>query len=382
MRRRSFLAGLGAGAGALWGPRIGWASAPTERRLVVAVLRGGLDGLGAVPVPGDPRHAEARGDAAVEDALPLDGTFALHPGLAPLKARWDAGELLVVHATAGPYRDRSHFDGQNVLENGTAAPYGAASGWLNRALVEVGGVPALAVGRTVPLLLSGPARASSGDPARGPEVDEAVLARAEALYRDDPVFGPALAEGLAMERLLAAHRVVGLRRGAPLPGRQDDAVVLGRTLAAPTGPRVAVVEVSGWDTHTRQEGTLAERLPALATTLEGLREGLGEAWGVTVVAVVTEFGRTVRANGSGGTDHGVGGAALLLGGAVAGGRVVADWPGLGAADLLDGRDLRPTIDLRAVLAGVVRDHLGVGEAGLARVFPGGPAAMDGLVCAG
>lgn len=377
MDRRSFLVGLGA-AGALAGSTVALASADTDRRLVVLILRGALDGLAAIPAHGDPAFAGIRG--TVEGMVDLDGTFGLHPSLAGLRPMWDRQELLVVHAASGPYVDRSHFDGQNVLENGTTTPFGAESGWLNRGITALSddGPPAMAVGRAVPLVLRGPARATSGDPVRPPRVDPALLARIRDLYHDDGLLGAALEEGLATERVLASVREPGAR------GRDDAdaALVLGRVMATPAGPRVAVLELGGFDTHTTQDRTLSSRLGTVAAVIDGLSRGLGAEWSRSVVVAVTEFGRTVHPNGTGGTDHGVGGAAILAGGALAGGRVVADWPGLGAEALLEGRDLRPTTDLRAVFKGVLRDHLGVPERALGReVFPGSEKfpAIEGLI---
>lgn len=433
MDRRTFLGGLGtlaasASTGWAFAPRSAWAAGAGERRLALVILRGGLDGLAAVPVPGDRSWSDLRGDDGDDEVgrvrrpgeqappapapTPLDGPFALHPGLGALMPLWQARELAIVHAVGTAYASRSHFDGQNVLENGTARPFGAPTGWLGRALGAVDGEPwSMAAGRVVPLVLRGPATASSVDPDRAPRVNGELLARIGSLWHNDPLMGPALAEAIDTEA-----RIGGLRDATPLPGgfdrmygadagldgrgRDDDgeirgsdldgrrkrddagALFVGRALAATDGPRVAVTELGGWDTHTGQSATLSQRLPELARTLTDLREGLGAAWASTVVVVATEFGRTAHPNGSGGTDHGVGGAAFLAGGALAGGRVIADWPGLADRDLVDGRDLRPTTDLRSVLKGLLRDHLGVDAAHLERdVFPdsGGARPMDGLV---
>lgn len=384
MDRRTLLFGMGAAAAAALAPRVALASAETDARLVLVVLRGGLDGLAAVPAHGDPHHREARGSAAVtEGVVDLDGTFGLHPALAPTKALWDARELLVVHATSAPYRDRSHFDGQNVLENGTARPYGLDTGWLNRALVALGGAPpAMALGRQVPLVLQGPARATCADPFHAPVRDESFLDRVRDLYAGDALLGPALEEGIATRAMLSAHRDGTSSSGGRRGGEPEEATrVLARVMAAPDGPRVAVVELSGWDTHAAQEGTLDKLLGQLGRAVLAYRDAAGESWSKTAVLAVTEFGRRVKGNGTGGSDHGVGGAALLAGGAVRGRRVVADWPGLAASDLYEGRDLRSTTDLRTVFAGVLRDHLGVPEGALANdVFPGGDVApLDGLV---
>ncbi len=379
MDRRTFLYGLGlAGAAAVAGPSVALAGGTGDPRLVVLLLRGGLDGLAAVPAIGDPAFAAARGAEAASGALPLDGMFGLHPALGPLRPYWDRRELLVVHATACPYADHSHFDAQDVLETGHPTPHAAVTGWLNRALAGLSGGPAALVGgRQIPLLLRGPSRATSTDLLRAPRVPEPLLARISDLYAGDALLGAALAEGIATEKLLAASR--GTAAGKT---DADGALVLGQVMALDDGPRIAALELGGFDTHTGQDRVLGGRLADLAATIDALARGLGPAWRHTVVVAATEFGRTVRPNGTGGTDHGVGGAALLAGGALAGGRVVADWPGLGAAALLEGRDLRPTTDLRAVFAGILRDHLGVSEAALARdVFPGSGRlpALDGLV---
>ncbi len=360
MRRRSFLMGLGAlGASALAGARVAVARAETDRRFVLVILRGGMDGLSAVPAWGDPAYRSARGDAAVTEPLDLDGMFGLHPALAPVLPLYQRGQLLAVHAVAPPYRERSHFDGQDVLENGTEQPFGAKTGWLNRALAALEGQPpAMAVGRALPLVLRGPADVTSADPLRPIPDDERWLDKVRDLYGDDAVLGPALEQGLRTREMLAAHR-----GAAPVRGRdaQATARIVGSVLAASDGPRVAVLEMGGWDTHAQQEGTLQRQLGTLADALLGFADGAGDAWSDTVVLAVTEFGRTVRGNGTGGSDHGIGSVALLAGGAVRGGRVVADWPGLREPDLVDGRDLRATTDVRSVFKGVLRDHLGVRE---------------------
>lgn len=390
MRRRAFLQALAALGGAALGGPAAFAAAETDRRFVLVILRGGMDGLAAVPAHGDPEHARARGDAAVPPpgadggALDLDGTFGLHPALAPLLPLWEQGALLPLHAVAPPYRERSHFDGQDVLENGTDRPLGAATGWLNRALsIRRGGPPAMAIGRTVPLVLRGPAAATSADPTRPARPDDPWLRAVHDLYAGDPLLGPALDQGLATQAMLAGHQGPRLPGGRAASRDPISAIrVIGGVLAADDGPRIAVLEVGGWDTHTGQKGTLDRQLASVAGSLAALADAMGEAWSRTAVLACTEFGRTVKANGTGGTDHGTAGAALLAGGAVAGGRVHADWPGLSPDALLEGRDLRPTTDVRAVFKGVLRDHLGLDERALDReVFPDSAAVrpLDGLI---
>ena len=381
--RRTVLQGLFAGGlGLSFAPRLALAAPRSGERLVVLLLRGGLDGLAALPPLGDPAYEAARRGLALEDALPLDGFFGLHPALEGLLPLWEAGELLPVQAVATPYRQRSHFDGQDVLEAGTAAPHRRRDGWLNRALVA-GGEHAVAVGQAVPLILRGDAEVGSVAPGGQAPRDEDLASVLRTVYAADPLFREALVAGVEGRRMVAEVSGEPQGRGRRRATPRALGELTGTVLAGASGPRVAVLELGGWDTHAnqgREEGRLANLLGGLADGLLALQAGLGPAWSQTVVCVVSEFGRTVAPNGTRGTDHGTGGAAMLLGGAVAGGRVLADWPGLGSGQLHEGRDLRPTTDLRALLGGVVRDHLGLPAGQLQRdVFPGGGwSAIDGL----
>lgn len=400
--RRDFLR-IGLGSSVALGiatlPGVSFASpASGEARFVVVILRGALDGLSVVPPFGDGDYAAARGPLAIarpaepKGALDLDGFFGLHPALPHLHERWQARELLVVHATASPYRERSHFDGQNVLENGGDRPSGAASGWLNRAL---GALPppraqGLALGQNVPLILRGPAPVGSWAPSLLPEVEPDLVARLRDLYSGDATLAARLDEATRIGALAdadgagdpaAQQRMARAGNGARLKAIAETA---GRMLAAAEGPRVAVMDAGGWDTHAGEggaDGQLAGRLRTLDDVLAALRAGLADAWAHCAVLVCTEFGRTVEANGTRGTDHGTGAAALLLGGAVAGGRVLADWPGLAPRSRHEGRDLRPTTDLRAVAKGLLAEHLRVPVQALAEVFPGSDrvAPLAGLV---
>ncbi|NNG05124.1 MAG: DUF1501 domain-containing protein [Inquilinus sp.] len=377
--------------------RLALADAVTDRRFVLVILRGGLDGLAAVPPYGDRFYRQIRGGLALDDPMrgtglaDLDGFFGLHPALEPLVPWYRSGQLLPVHAVATPYRERSHFDGQDLLETGADRPGGARDGWLNRAigLLDGGGRRlGLAVGQTVPLVLRGDTPVASWSPAILPEADDAFLDRLAMLYRDDAVFGPMLAEAVSVDAMAESALAGADRRssGRRAAEAADLARVAGGMLAAPDGPRIAVLEVSGWDTHARQgteTGQLARSLTGLAGGLTELRAALGPAWRETIVAVVTEFGRTVAPNGTGGTDHGTGAAALLAGGRVAGGQVLADWPGLAPGRLYEGRDLAPTLDLRSVMTALLREHLELPADAVSRVvFPDGPAAsLTGLVAA-
>lgn len=375
--RRSALLGL-ATACTLGRSSLALAAAPTERRLVVVLLRGALDGMAAVVPYGDPDLAALRpglvGAAPGQPGgvLDLGGFFGLHPALAGLHRIYADNELLAVHAVAGPYRTRSHFDAQDCMESG--AEHRLASGWLNRAVAAMPGRPAgaLALGVQVPLLLRGSANVGTYAPTAPSAPAPELLARIADLMHEDPLLGPAVAEGLH-DRGFSAAALAGM--DTPAGGGPGAFAVLagaaGRLMAAADGPRVAAMEAGGWDTHAGQARRLEAPLRALDAGLVALRDGLGAAWKQTAVLVMTEFGRTARVNGTGGTDHGTGGAAFVLGGAVAGGRVLADWPGLGAGRLFEDRDLQPTADLRAVAAGLLAGHLGVPPAALAGVFPGG-----------
>ncbi|HEX2543721.1 MAG TPA: DUF1501 domain-containing protein [Ramlibacter sp.] len=368
--RRSFL-----GAAALLAaPRVLFARAATERRFVFIIQRGAADGLNTVVPYADPAYARARGALAIDaaSALKLDGTFALHPALAELHALHGAGQASFFHAVASPYRERSHFDGQNVLETGGTAPHQLKDGWMNRllSLLPRSGKEAIALAPAVPLALRGANEVASYAPTALPQASEDLLLRVEQLYAGDAQLH-ALWSSAVEARGMAAGMASGTNRQQP--------GALGRMaagfLARADGPRLAMIETGGWDTHSGQNGRLAAQLKALDNLVAGLREGMGAAWANTVVLVATEFGRTVAANGTGGTDHGTGAVAMLVGGAVQGGRVIADWPGLGAADLLDGRDLRPTLSLDALLACACAESFGLEPERVARqLFPQGSRA--------
>ncbi|WP_296651386.1 DUF1501 domain-containing protein [Paraburkholderia sp.] len=359
LSRRRFLRVAAAGAGAmLVAPQLVFAHAATDRRFVFVIQRGAADGLNIVVPYADPAYAGLRGELAIDtaNAARLDGTFALHPSLAHTAQMYRSGEALFVHAIASPYRDRSHFDGQNVLETGGRAPYQVKDGWLNRLVAQVGpmhgdGDGAIALAPTVPLALRGPARATSYAPSALPAASDDLLTRVSALYESD-----AQLHGL----WTSAMNARGLAGDA---SAKQDPASLGKLaadfLARPDGPRIAMIETGGWDTHSAQNARLANQLKALDTMLAALRDGLGPVWKQTTVLVATEFGRTAAANGTGGTDHGQGSVAMLAGGAVAGARVIADWPGLRSADLYEGRDLKPTASLDALIAGAAAESLGL-----------------------
>jgi uncharacterized protein (DUF1501 family) len=413
IKRREFLsAGALAAGGAFLTSRLCLASAtaqaPRSRaRFVLVILRGALDGLAAVPPLGDRDYAQLRGEFALRPpgqpngALPLDGFFALHPALSFLHDSYAARELIVFHAVASPYRERSHFDGQDVLENGTTLPHAAQSGWLNRALVQAPAARSreagVALGQNVPLVMRGPAAVTSWSPSKLSGLDDDTLARITDLYARDPLLSVRLADALAADAMLAQNGGMGSQEMAPAdPAEAKPAQAGGDRYAEivraaagflrqEDGPQVAVFDTTGWDTHANEggaEGQLAGRLAALDKGLATLREQLGPAWKDTAVLLVTEFGRTAAINGTRGTDHGTATMALLAGGAVAGGRVIADWPGLSSRSLYQGRDLMPTLDLRCVVKGVLEEHLSIAARSLdASVFPGSERArpLRGLV---
>ncbi len=361
-------------------PRLALAAAPGDARFVFVILRGAMDGMSAVMPVGDPSYAALRGALASPpgEAQPvaLDATFALHPALARFGQMYAARQALVVHAVASPYRERSHFDAQNVLETGGTAAYALKDGWLNRLVAALPRHdPAIAVAATVPMALRGAAPVTSYAPSALPDAKDDLLERVAGLYEHDPLLHPLWSE--AMDARTLAQRSDAGRSGSPAALGKLAAQFLGQ----PGGPRIAVIEIGGWDTHAQQAGRLAGQLKQLDAVFAALQDGLGPVWAKTTVLAATEFGRTAAINGTGGTDHGTGGAAFLCGGAVAGGRVVADWPGLAASQLYENRDLRPTTDLRAVMLGAAAGSFGVDPARLSpALFPGGGVRpVEGLV---
>jgi uncharacterized protein (DUF1501 family) len=421
LNRRRLLAGGAAGAAslAMWGglPRTAIAGA-RDPRLLTMILRGGVDGLSMVAPVGDPDYQRLRQKIALQAAgsetnagLPLDAFFVLNPAMPFLHELYKKREALAVHAIATPYRGRSHFDGQDVLESGLGGVGRTDDGWLNRALQGLpsagranpaGMVPGstakgLAMGAVVPLVMRGKAPVMSWIPkANGLELRESTVARLMDLYgQTDPKLARAFAQGMDIDRVdragsaLAAgpakSPVSPAATARPFRDFVDTAETAAKFLSAADGPRIGTLSYNGWDTHANEGaavGQLANRLAGLDAAIKAFADGMGAAWKDTVVIVVTEFGRTAAVNGSDGTDHGTATTALLVGGAVKGGRVIADWPGLAPKNLYEARDLAPTADLRTVLKGVLRDHVGVPTVALADVvFPGSRAAspLDGLI---
>jgi len=426
LSRRQALAGaLGVGISVEFLGRKAFAAADgamETRKLVVVICRGGMDGLSVSPPVGDPNYAALRGAIALPGfgqpggALKLDDTFGLHPALASVHKLALKGEARIAPALASPDRARSHFEAQDVMENGATAAYGTDSGWLNRALQVMGPgkVKAISVGATAPLILRGGIEAASWSPGPGAGRDPRLPSILQDLYANDPMLSRALASGLATEAMAkvanadATAALIGADdmssaagpAGAPAPamtapgqsmaansdGQAVQAALrqglpaarkLGATLAGfmiqPGGPQVAAVSIDGFDTHANQgssQGQLATRLTYLDAALDGLAEGMGPAWRDTAVVVVTEFGRTARINGTAGTDHGTASTALLLGGALKPGGIVGDWPTLAQGKLFEDRDTAPTVDMRGLFKGLLVAQYGLDRRALDTVvFP-------------
>jgi uncharacterized protein (DUF1501 family) len=393
--RRALLVGGASFAAWAYLPKFARAADGRDPRLITIILRGALDGLATVAPVGDPDYAGLHGSIALladgpHAATMLDSFFALHPSMPEFARMYRDKQAAVIHAVSTPYRDRSHFDGQDVLESGFAGPGRVQSGWLNRALE---GLPkgervmsGLAVGATTPLVLRGAAPTVGWAPVSLPAAADDTAARLLDLYRHrDPALASALSQGLRLEKTASGDDMKTKPGGNNAGLMRQVARGAAKLMAADDGPRIAALAFDGWDTHANEGGPvgrLAQLLSGLDGALGEFQTVLGERWRDTVVVVATEFGRTARINGTEGTDHGTGTIALLAGGAVKGGRVISDWPGLKPSNLYEGRDLAPTSDLRAALKGVLHDHLGISETVLAKnVFPDSAQVkpMQGLV---
>lgn len=412
INRRDFLCAAAMSGGLLMTSRVAFAGGGARPRFVFIILRGALDGLTAVPPYGDPHYAQLRGEVAIaapgasNGALKLDGLFGLHPSLTFLAESYGARELIVFHAMATPYRERSHFDGQDVLENGYSRAHAVQTGWINRALAALPpersakrGELGIALGQNVPLVMRGAAPVASWSPSHLAALDEDTLQRITDLYHTDPLLSQRLAEALATQTVADAAQNAPAMTDAEENPQAAQAQLLAQPeqgkgksgaayqeivhaaagfLRSEDGPRIAVFDALGWDTHANEggaQGQLSGRLANLDAGLRLLKEELGPAWRDTVVMIATEFGRTAAVNGTRGTDHGTAAAAFLLGGAVKGGRVIADWPGLTDRSLYQGRDLAPTLSLHSALKGVLSEHLAVPTQALeTSVFPDSAAA--------
>lgn len=372
--RRTLLAGsLALGASGLALPRIALAQTTGTRKVLFVLLRGAADGLAMLAPVGDPGLEALRGAALADyaNAPRIGSFFALHPALTEVGKAAASGEALFVHGAATAYRERSHFDAQNLLETGGSAPYATKDGWLNRLVTltgetQRGEMPrALAIAPAVPLALRGDAPVSSYAPSALPAASDDFMARVGALYEADSELASLWARALETRAMAGDDNLNSLRDASA------NGALVASLMQGTRGAQIAMIEVDGWDTHANQRGAFARQARGLDALLAAYRTGMGEEWRDTLVLVATEFGRTAQLNGTGGTDHGTASAALVMGGNVRGGRVEVDWPGLGASQLYEGRDLAPTIALESVLAGAVAEHFRLDPAQtLARLFPG------------
>ena len=377
MERRDFLKTMCAGGVATFGaPIVRFARIKQDGRLVFVLLRGGFDGLAAVVPFSDPAYRSLRGALAFNDSdlVTLNDSFALAPGLAPLKAAfWDRNELAVLHAMAIPYRTRSHFDGQAILETGLDRPLGSGDGWLNRLLqVMPGERSGIAIASGMPRSMTGPFDVQTWSPAQLGAVDDAYLDRLSVLYRTDAALQGRFEAALQQQGMVGVEPMSRGPNGARQGGITPLMNAAARILKQANGPNVAAVEFSGWDTHANQGiagGALDRLLGQFAEGLAAFRTEMGESWSNTTVVVMTEFGRTARPNGTRGTDHGTAGAGFVIGPRVAKSSVIADWPGLSDRALYEGRDLNPTIDTRSVLKGAIAATFDLTAAQAERVFP-------------
>ncbi|MEM8792552.1 MAG: DUF1501 domain-containing protein [Pseudomonadota bacterium] len=349
-----------------------FAAAPTDERLAVIVLRGGLDGIAAVQPYGDPMLRSLRPTLALsrDDGLTdLDGFYGLHPGLKSLMPLWKAGELAFSHAVSTPYRDkRSHFDGQDALESGSGSkngmPTAARDGWLNRTLAHIPGSnseTAMVIGATNMIILSGREPTTTWSPGSRLILGEATADLLKVMYEGDPIFRDALGGAVMLSE----------EQNAQGRGGGSDRVARYAAQRLTDDSRIVAFSIGGWDTHAGQVHRLDSRLKGLAKTILTMKETLGPVWSKTTVIAITEFGRTARENGNRGTDHGTAGAMMLAGGALNGGRVHGRWPGLSPQDLYENRDLMPTRDLRSYCAWLLHAKFGLEKSALeSHVFPG------------
>lgn len=358
LNRRFFIASGIAGIGVTAFPGLAWAVSATTKKFIFVIQRGAADGLATLAPIGDPDFIRARGDLAEESlsGTKLDGMFALHPAMAECAKLFASQQANFLHAVASGYRERSHFDAQNMLESGASRPYGRDDGWIGRLLTMLpkAEVNALAIAPAVPLALRGPIASNSYAPSRLPEANADLMQRLTTLYAEDA----------QMSKLWEGARATEAMAGMPANEALKGGAALGKLTAdlmnGPNGARVVMLETNGWDTHFQQKGRLTAGLKQIDGLIAALRDNLESEWNNTLVMVATEFGRTVAFNGTGGTDHGTGSAAMLFGGNLAGGgKVQSDWPGLSQAKLFEGRDLLPTHRFEDFASAALASHYGL-----------------------
>lgn len=363
MDRRFILRGMGAGLiGSLLGGRLSFATVPTDKRFVLMFLRGGLDSLHTLIPYDDKYYRRLRSSLQVEEVLKVDGYFGLHPSLKGLHDLYRNRELILFPASATQYRDRSHFDGQNMLENGSGRPFGISDGWLNRAIAGLNASDerlGLSLGKTLPLILQGSSPVQTWSESRLPEVTENFLDWLSRLYIDDPIFAKALTTARDLEKPDIGQMLRRRARGGE--DLEYSAKAAADLLRRQDGPRIAVMESEGWDTHFDQERRLSNLFKQISNAVLTLKSGLGPVWNQTAVLIVSEFGRTAAENGNRGTDHGTGGLAMMAGGQIRGGQIIGDWPGLKTSRLYQKRDLNPVNDYESIFKSVLISHLGLSD---------------------
>lgn len=364
-RRRLLAASLGAGAASLL-PKMVWAAADTDRRFIFILQRGAADGLGILAPTGDPAYAGVRGELASTEGTKLSSLFTLHPAMVESAKLFAQKQAVFAHAIASGYRERSHFDGQNIIETGATRPYGRDDGWMNRLLSLLAGGErrALALATAIPRALRGTNDVGSYAPSRLPDADAGLMERVAMLYAEDKQLAPLWTSATQTEMMAEGLDPAG--RGGAAAGK-----LVASLMNGPDAARVVMVESNGWDTHVNQSGRLNQLLKGMDEMIATLRTDLGPAWNKTLVLIATEFGRTVHVNGTKGTDHGTASAAMLFGGGLAnGGSIVADWPGLAIGQLYEGRDLKPTMRFERLVIDMLAAHYGIEPGKLQRtVFP-------------
>jgi uncharacterized protein (DUF1501 family) len=368
--RRHFLGGLSAAGLLSTLPGVSFAAGRSDKKLLVVLLRGGMDGLHLLSPYADPAYARLRSAlaAGVDKSHKLDGNFALHSAMNFSADLFSKKQLLPIVAVAPPYRQRSHFDAQDCLENGSNSPDGASDGWLNRCVSAMPNRDALAIATVMPLTLRGKAEARTWSPPLPSQIDSQLIERLAPLYAADP----ALAESyrLAIEMPNETSNDPSMRGGSLGTRLVQNMRQAATFMRAANGPSIAFVEDSGWDSHVNEAAQLQRKFTELDNALKTFHQNATPLWKDTVVVIMTEFGRTAAVNGNAGTDHGTGSVMLLAGGAIQGGKIAGQFAGLRTGDLNEGRDVRATTDTRAVLKSVLTDHLNISEAVLeTRIFP-------------
>jgi len=320
--------------------------------LICIILRGGMDGLSAVTRPNDPELLASRSSVMSKNTLSLTDGFALHPVLKNIHGLFHAGELSFMHACGLPFRDRSHFKSQDILESGLKQAH-PITGWLGRAMENSHRkLEAVAYGSTVPLLLKGSASCFNWSNPKMTTHDDRVLeVMRKQLYDGEKPLITAMQQENRLRELISKDR-------SKRPSK-DPFEIIGSLVAKANGPDIGVISMTGWDTHDDQARRIRKELIKLDTGVGTLREYLKDVWHETVIIIASEFGRSVRQNGTQGTDHGTGGVVFIAGGGVDGGQSLGEWPGLRDGQLYAGRDLFPANDIRDVFANVLVNHIGL-----------------------